>query len=301
MALISIMFIVLLPAIVLLSCIGKKDIGGGADTSAVVSVSIGEVKVIKSTGESVDATAGMELKESESIETGKASFVSIKLGEMGILQIRENSSLVMTALLKGDSREVYLKQGRALSKIKKLGKNQQYLIKTPTLTASVRGTRFSISHDKFNTAVALNNGSVEITRIKNDEKVLLKEGEVADITDAINLRSISPIEKKEFELLEAMDPQQDKELSSLPDKKTNGDEKKSEIWKIEKELEQQGGAYMNIAQLRAKYGRIDVIIDYRGNTYTGVIVSRGTIYKILVPGRAMMIPFSKIKNTRSIN
>jgi len=50
-------------------------------------------------------------------------------------------------------------------------------------------------------------------------------------------------------------------------------------------------------EIRAKYGRIDVIYLYSGEAVRGAIIGRGETLRLVVPGGYRSIPKASVKNT----
>jgi uncharacterized membrane-anchored protein YhcB (DUF1043 family) len=51
-------------------------------------------------------------------------------------------------------------------------------------------------------------------------------------------------------------------------------------------------------EIKAKYERVDEIVLYTGKTMRGVILERGTRYKILTTDGIVYVPSTQIRNTR---
>lgn len=275
----------------------QKEVPG-----AMVTLVVGDVKVKVAGGAPVPAAVGMKLLEGQSIETGDDGFISVQLGNECIVQIRAKSAVSVTSLFKNGRNELYLEKGRLLTRVEKLGKGQQYIVKTPTVIAAVRGTQFSVSQDAMKGAVALEKGVVEVTGIKTGEKIEVKEGKAVDVTDSVRVRAVTKVETREFDLLKAVKivPLEKAGEKEKAEALKQSKEAVSSIEKIEKDLRSLEGADMTLEGLKAKYGRIDYVTDYRGMTYAGVILSRGDTYRIQTPTGIVTVPAKTVKNTRTV-
>lgn len=123
----------------------KKEEAG---LSAVVTFASGMVTV---SGKAVNA--GDRVSLMDIIATGDKSLAVVQFGNEALITLRGNTSVQLNSLVSGDDKNVIrLKQefGNTFSKIIK--KNTRYNISTTTITASVRGTSFSLISDRGNQA-----------------------------------------------------------------------------------------------------------------------------------------------------
>lgn len=137
----------------LLVVIGWQFVPNGS-TPAVLHVMQGDVRVDNGNG-FAPATDGMELEEGAKIKTltGTAYVV---LYEGVIIRLQENTEVALTELSKR-SQEVRQDTGTTWSKIAKLGGIDGYTVRTPTTTATVRGTSFRVGG-----ALLVIEGAVEV-------------------------------------------------------------------------------------------------------------------------------------------
>jgi hypothetical protein len=102
----------------------------------------GNVEVDEGSGYA-PATEGMELDEGAKIRTAPAGQAYVVLYEGVIVRLQENTEITLAELTKS-SQQVQQSTGSTWSKIAKLGGVQGYSVQTPTTTATVRGTSFSV-------------------------------------------------------------------------------------------------------------------------------------------------------------
>ena len=57
---------------------------------------------------------------------------------------------------------------------------------------------------------------------------------------------------------------------------------------------------MSLEEMKLKYGKLDEVMLYSGKKYTGVIISRGGVYKILTTGGVVSVPVNEVKGSRII-
>jgi len=153
---------------------GKETI----DEHASISFMIGDVKI-----NSVEAQIGDIIKQNDDIITGDNSFCDIRIGE-SIIRIKAQSSVKISTLIKNgniEDTELGLNSGKMLCKPKKLLKDENFMVKTPTAVAGVRGTQFAIEADKLKTTrIKVFNGEVKVARrIKQFESSVEKVMELA--------------------------------------------------------------------------------------------------------------------------
>jgi hypothetical protein len=148
------------------------------DEHASISFMIGDVKI-----NSAEAQIGDIIKQNDDIITGDNSFCDIRIGE-SIIRIKAKSSVKISTLMKSgniEDTEIGLNSGKLLCKPKKLLKDENFMVKTPTAVAGVRGTQFAIEADKLKTTrIKVFNGEVKVARrIRQFESSVEKVMELA--------------------------------------------------------------------------------------------------------------------------
>jgi len=174
------------------------------DEHATISFMIGDVKI-----NSVEAQIGDIIKQNDDIITGGNSFCDIRIGE-SIIRIKAQSSVKISTLLKSgniEDTEIGLNSGKLLCKPKKLLKDENFMVKTPTAVAGVRGTQFAIEADKLKTTrIKVFNGEVKVARrirqfessvekvmelaptLEKEEKVIITADEVKKAEKVVDAR-----------------------------------------------------------------------------------------------------------------
>jgi FecR-like protein len=114
------------------------------------------------------ATVGMKLVRGDRVHTGfKASVVltfpdgsRLQVGDMALIQIND----VGLGPQGGIRARLFLKTGEVTAEVNRsTGASGDFQVKTPTTTASVRGTVFSVRFDGSATTVAVTKSSVQVT------------------------------------------------------------------------------------------------------------------------------------------
>ncbi len=169
----NIMAITAIIAAIAFGC-GKE----AAEEHATVAFMIGDVKI-----NSVDVQIGDPIKQNDDIVTGENSFCDIRIGG-SIIRIKAQTSVKISTLVKSGSienTEIGLNSGKLLCKPKKLLKDENFTVKTPTAVAGVRGTQFAVEADKLKTTrIKVFSGEVKVARrIKQFESSTEKVMELA--------------------------------------------------------------------------------------------------------------------------
>jgi hypothetical protein len=146
------------------------------DDYSTIIFYIGDVKK-----NSKEAEIGDIILQNDIITTGLQSSCDIKIGG-SIIRVKEKSNVKMSELYRKDDIEkttVDLDVGKLLCKAKKLSKSENFLVKTPTAVAGVRGTKFTVEADAQKTSrIKVFNGNVTVVkRVKqledtNIEKIM---------------------------------------------------------------------------------------------------------------------------------
>lgn len=116
----------------------NSSIGFCAQSIGKLSYISGDVYVYSSLKKS-KAEIGREVFTGDRVKTSKNASVEINLNLGGVIHIKESGSLKLKSSSKGKS-SLSLESGKLRCKLKKLGKNESFIIKTPTSSAGVRGT-----------------------------------------------------------------------------------------------------------------------------------------------------------------
>ncbi|MCL1834270.1 MAG: FecR domain-containing protein [Leptospirales bacterium] len=148
---------ILFMSILLFNCSAKKS-----EEYASIAFMIGDVKK-----NNVETKIGEITKEDDTITTGDNSFCDIRIGE-SLLRIKSQSSVNITSLIKNGTTEntiINLNSGKILCKAKKLSEDENFMVKTPTTVAAIRGTQFTVETDKvLTTRIKVFEGGVKVAK-----------------------------------------------------------------------------------------------------------------------------------------
>lgn len=140
---------------------------------AMLAVQSGEVIVNGS-----PASAGMELKEGDSVKTGAKAKASVVFFDSSILRLNENTEIFVKSVVSQGGKKVAIEQtaGQTWSRVLKISGIKEYSIETPNTVATVRGTGFSISVGEGDTTIAVKEGKVHVASV--DESGIVAEAVV---------------------------------------------------------------------------------------------------------------------------
>jgi hypothetical protein len=283
--------IIIVSLVVLITGCKKSPVDYG-----VVTFLMGDVKVEEKGSTPGELKMGDLVRNGVVIRTGKDSSAAIQLGDSIVVRILSDSQLTFKTILENGTTGLKLERGTALSKIDKLGKKGAYSIKTPTVTASVRGTSFLTAYEPGSSRVSVKNGTVNIESSQLKINQDIGAGKSAVVTTVVVERKIPKIDALLLRMVEnvgTVEKPEEKPLEDLEKKRDGIIEKEKELLKEIEKLRP-----MTLSQIRRKYGRIDVVSLYTGRVVKGAIISRGNMVKMITPGGVVSFSSKKIRNTR---
>ena len=270
-------YLSLIPFLVVgLYCKKEKKV----EREGIINFLTGTVTIIDK-DKKAPAQVGDIVRQGMKIETGDKSFVDIYFDENAV-KILENSVVEISELeinMKEDSERTrfHIKKGKIFAKVaRKLAKNDQFLISSPTATAGVRGTEFLVAEADGKGVVACLKGNVEVTNevspdkgsvmVPDNKEVVVEKDKDMTVKDlsADNRKLMENImknfqdmkkdirerfEKKRDEIRKAVEDQRKKNLESVEK------QKKMDIENVEKQK----------ARDKANVDRLKVISDKTGD------------------------------------
>jgi len=188
---------------------GSQESGDGAESTEAMKSGINaKVVALKSraalirTGVKKHLEQGMVLKKGDKIQSMLGAKVDIMIKNRGVISLRNRSTLVLNAMEINKRIKVNLKQGKLLCALKKLEKDQQFSVSTPTGVAGIRGTSFVMTIDKEASKLSVLTGKVEVKNNKGQSQVVEQKKETSfndkDITDKTTIRGSSIADVKEI-------------------------------------------------------------------------------------------------------
>ena len=183
------------------------------------------------------------------IKTGADSFCEIQFADFGVVRVQESSEIVVrNVFLKQDGSkvDVALQSGNLLCKVSKLGKGDEFQVKTSTALAGVRGTEFVVREEIGKaTVVAVNEGKVSVVPVEIVDRIenlksRMKTETAKSVLDDIAIPEIVVTNRKEV-VLETKEMERMvknfEEISSIIEKKVKEiDEKAAALETREKAI-----------------------------------------------------------------
>lgn len=271
---------------------------------------IGEVTLQRASGSIATLEVGDRLQAGDEVMTSGYSHAAIQIGDTVMVKVDRNTTLSVSKLMAGKEHELFLKQGKVFSKVKRLTPGSEFRVKTPSIVAAVRGTSFSVSSGKAEQKVAVVEGLVQVKGKKADTGEEISKdapaGKTVVVTDKVEERPIEEAEKLEIKrvaivpFIEKPESLKGKEYDKLINKLSEQDDEIGK--KIEKQVEEKKKKEVpkTLTEVKQKYGRVDEITLYNGKVYRGVILGRGSTYSILTTGGKVYVPKKNVRSTRVI-
>lgn len=105
------------------------------------------------------------LPENTMIQTGMNSICYLKIGNLGLVKIREKTQIVLEKLIEG--LELSISKGSVLNKVLPLKPGNHYAVKTPLIAIGVRGTVFGVESIENETKIGLIEGKLAINGLND--------------------------------------------------------------------------------------------------------------------------------------
>lgn len=301
----------------------------------VVLMAVGDVTIKGTHGEKRPARIRDAVNEKDILTTGEGSFATVQIGAKSVIRIQEESTVKFASLFgkKQKNCELVLKSGEVLSKIQKLGKGENFGVRTRTVLASVRGTEFSVACRDMKATVAVRRGKVAVnTSIDSHEpmekvireereQAVIEEGKAADVRVAVDAAEEAPgvslreIRREEeltiqkvgiVEIIPGVEKKDAEDLEKAVEKLRGQEEKIDK--EIKKAVEEsrgkksgEHGSPRTMEEIKKRYKRVDEITTYRGESIRGAIISRGDTYVVMTTKGRRRIKKDDIKNIKVVN
>lgn len=152
----------------------------------------GDVTIIRN-DVNVPAVLGSVVQPEDIIATGNQSIAVVQIADKAVAHITSNSKVKVTSLV-ATSTTLYLEKGELISKVERLQKGQQYMVKTRSVVASVRGTQFLVKADEKIGKVAVHTGTVSVKPVVEEAKA--EEVEVKETIVDGGKEAIVTVEKE---------------------------------------------------------------------------------------------------------
>ncbi len=284
----------LLP-VALLMILLQVSCGKQGDKNVTVTFVIGDVKLLRDGKEAGPLKLKDILKKGDTVETGEMSEAALQVGTRAVILVNSNSTLTIDTILEKNKDEFFVEKGRAVTTVKKLGRDSEFLMRSNNAFAAVRGTTFSVNAKENVTEIAVDEGNVYVMNIEAEDEKSVEPGKTAVISDIVEMRDVNTLEKLHFDKLKYVPLMDDVGTVSVENLKKKNEIYRESTKKVNEKIEQLSP--MTLDQIRKKYGRIDVVTLYNGRTIRGAIISRGATLTMITPGGRVAVPKVKVKNT----
>ncbi len=201
-----------------------------------IILSQGDVKIMKKR-QSLSAKINHTIPDNVVIKTGSDSNIFFQNSSISLTGVMENSEAEIISRSDNSGSIISLKNGLLLSRVEKLQKIQDYIIRTPNSETHVRGTAFSIRYHNDITEVALVSGKIAVKNRTQNEKVL-RNGETAIISDKIEIRKISEIEILQIQKIILLKLIKNNELHKFNISEEQARQDKAKLEQIDKKIKE---------------------------------------------------------------
>jgi hypothetical protein len=270
---------------------------GGSKRDAYVTFFTGTVSVSRS-GKDIPVQVKTPVLDGDTVSVGNHSFLMIQSDDGLVIRVEANTQAEIRMISNERKREVFLLKGRVLSMVGKLQKANGYQVMTPTTVAAVRGTQFLTEFNGKSSVIAVSDGRVNVTAVKNKDETLVEKGGSAVLAEengSITLRGHNQVEILELSKIGSTPVVHDISSKKPDEIRALFSETPQKEEAINSRIEDETG--LSPERMKTKYGRVDVLTLYTGQVIQGVIVSRGEKFKVLTSSGAVFIDAKDVNTT----
>jgi len=171
---------------------------------AIVMKVIKDVNFKKVDGDWITTKIGQALSTGDEIKTGAKSLALVKFTDNSILRVRENCSIKIYADKnnKQITKNTYIGKGGVNFEVTKQQQNEEFQFTTPTMVASIRGTKGFLQVGDDGTILILEDGSVDFKSLVGEQtKGNITGGNSVIFTNdgQVTVTTISPDQQKQLE------------------------------------------------------------------------------------------------------
>lgn len=175
-----------------------------ASPIAIVMKVVKDVSFKKADGDWTTIKIGQALSTGDEIRTGAKSLALVKFTDNSILRVRENCSIKIYADKneKVISKNTYIGKGGVNFEVAKQQQNEEFQFTTPTMVASIRGTKgfFQVGDD--GTVLVLEEGAIDYKSLIGEQiKGNVRGGNSVVFTNdgQVTVATISPEQQRQLE------------------------------------------------------------------------------------------------------
>lgn len=258
------------------------------EMKGVIAALSGDLVINRNNTELISHKTKDGINEGDEIITGNSSIL-LQFGNGIVVKIMKRS----TVLVVKSGARFDLKAGGILSRVPKQAPASEYGVHTPDSIITVKGTEFGVFYENGKTKVTVTHGTVTVKHKLSGTEYEVQEAYESEVNADKKIRPLTEESKpvmngfSELNYTDAIHAKSDEELKVLKEKLAASDELKP-------------AGKMTLAEMKEKYGRLDEVMLYNGKKYTGVIISRGGVYKILTPSGTISVSARDVKGSRVI-
>ncbi len=236
---------------------------------------------VKSGGVENGIRAGGVVRTGDEISVAGSSTIVVRLSSGAVISALHDSTLSVAK--EGTGNILDLKEGIIISKVP-APFSGVYEVRTADSSVRVTGTVFAVSYKGGKTSVMVTEGKVSITDKASGAVYELEPGGGVEISPSMKRRELA---EKEISLM--------RKFSSIA---AAGDVSDSSALKELNTLYDSIAAAkaLTIDDIRAKYGQIDEVVLYSGKRYTGAVISRGAVMRIMTVNGVVNVPSNEVRN-----
>lgn len=282
--------IILLLSVINFFCSSKPN-----EETRVVFVN-GTAELRHQDGTAQQLAVKMLLQKGDTVVTGNG-FVLVQIGDDILVRIQPDTTINITSLFEQSKTAFFLSNGQVISRIRKLSKDFNYSIKTPTAVASARGTQYSVSYYPGRSVVAVREGKVgvDVAKRAGEKQVMVTSGNSL-VIDTGKGRSISVFENLEIEKMVELPYHSTSELARDDTFKIIGQAVAAREQDIDKKIADNGGPIpRTMEEMLKKYGFLNRVVLYSNKSYVGIVTSRRPETMIMTLDGIEVVPFNKIR------
>lgn len=254
-----------------------------------------DLKIIRNGAEMNSLKASDSIIEGDDIITGDSSAL-FQFSNGAVVKVLMRSSIKAVSL--GAQFRFDLKKGGIITRVPQLAAGSAFTVHTIDSTVSVKGTEFGVTYADGKTSVFVTDGIVVVKHLTSGREYDVTAGNSSEVSGD---GKVTPLDAghtlimkgfADLVYVESLNTKSPAEMQEILDKLKASDDIKGDETHQSKRL--------TLEELKTKYGKIDEVMLYNGRKYTGVIISRGSIYKILTPAGTISVPAKEVKGSKIV-
>ncbi|PKL16420.1 MAG: hypothetical protein CVV49_16380, partial [Spirochaetae bacterium HGW-Spirochaetae-5] len=254
-----------------------------------------DLKIIRNGSELISHKAADFLIQGDEIITGDSSAL-FQFANGAVVKVLKRSSVKAVSF--GSQFRMDLMQGGILTRIPQMTSGSGYSVHTNDSVISVKGTEFGVTYADGKTTVVVTDGTVIVKHIPSGREYDVTSGKSSMVSGD---GKVTPLDSghslimkgfADLTYVESLSTKSPVEIQEILDKLKASDDINGE--------ETHQSKRMTLEELKTKYGKLDEVMLYNGRKFTGVIISRGSIYKILTPAGVVSLPAKEVKGSKIV-